>query len=91
MLHVNEYTPLVSCGVGECVVVLCGLMSCAIVWLLLKATFTSVFLKRLIIFRTCGEECVKVTHFLFCVEGVGGCGWLSFFCMLCLNYVSLRL
>jgi len=23
-----------------------------------------------VIFRTCGEECVKVTHFLFCVEGV---------------------
>ena len=50
MLHVNEYTPLVSCGDGEGVVVLCGLMSSAIVWLLLKATFTFVFLKRLVIF-----------------------------------------
>ena len=71
MLHVNEHTPLVSCGVGEGVVVLCGLMSCEIVWLLLKATFTFVFLIRLVIFRTCGEEFVKITHFLFCVEGRG--------------------
>ena len=85
MLHANEYTPLVSCWVGECVVVLCGLMSCAIVWLLLKATFTNLLF---VIFLTCGEEFVKVIHFLFCVEGVGGCGWLIFFCMLCLNFVS---
>jgi len=77
VLHVNEYTSLVSCGVGEGVVMVCGLMSCAIVLLFLKATFTFVFLIRLVIFLTCGEECVKVAHFLFCVEGVGG--WSSFF------------
>jgi len=67
-----------SCGVGEGMVVVCGLVSCAIVLLLLKVTLTFVFLKRLVIFLTCGEECVKVAHFVSFVE-VGRCDWSSFF------------
>ena len=87
MLHVNEYIPLVSCGVGEGMVVVCGQVRCTVVLLLLKVTLTFVFLKRLVIFLTCGEECVKMSHFVFCVGVVGRCGWSSFFCMLCLNFV----
>jgi len=89
VLHVNEYIPLVSCGVGEGMVVVSGLMSCTIVLLLLKVrvTLPFVFLKRLVIFLICGEECVKVAHFVFCVEAMGRCGWSSFFCMLRLNFV----
>jgi len=71
---------------GEGMVVVCGLVSCAIVFLLLKATLTFVFFKRLVIFLTCGEECVKVAHFVSCVEAVGRCGWSSFsvYCVLVL-------
>jgi len=79
--------PFMSCGVGEGMVVVCGLVSCAIVLLLLKITLTFVFLNRLVIFLTCGEECVKVAHFVSCVEAVGRCGWSSFFCILRLNFV----
>jgi hypothetical protein len=61
-------------------------VSCAIVLLLLKVTLTFVFLKRLVIFLTCGEECVKVAHFVSFVE-VGRCDWSSFFCILRLNFV----
>ena len=44
------------------------------------------FLKRLVIFLTCGEDCVKVAHFVFCVEA--GELWLvGFFCMLRLNFL----
>jgi len=60
-----------SCGVGEGMVMVCGSWSCAIVLLLLKVTLTFVFLKRLVIFLTCSEECVKVAHFVSCVEAVG--------------------
>jgi hypothetical protein len=49
--------------------VMCGLVSCAIVLLLLKVTLTFVFLNRLVILQTCGEECVKVAHFVL----YGGC------------------
>jgi hypothetical protein len=28
--HVNEYMPLMSCGLGECMVVVCGLVSCVV-------------------------------------------------------------
>jgi len=76
-----------SCGVGEGTVVVCGLVSCAVVLLLLKVTLTFVFMKRLVIFLTCGEECVKVAHFVSFVEAVGRCGWSSFFCILRLNFV----
>ena len=62
---------LMSCGLGEGMVVVCGLVSCAIVLLLLKTTLTFVFLNRLVIFLTCGEECVKVAHFVSCMEAVG--------------------
>jgi len=44
-----------------------------------EGNFDFVFLKRLVIFLTCSEECVKVAHFVFCVEAVGRCGWSSFF------------
>ena len=76
-----------SCRVGEGMVVVCGLVSCAVVLLLLKVTLTFVFLNRLVIFLTCGEECVKVAHFVSCVEAMGRCVWLSFFCILHLNFV----
>ena len=75
-----------SCGLGEGMVV-CGLVSCVIVLLLLKVTLMFVFLNRLVIFLMCGEECVKVAHFVSCMEAVGGCGWLSFFCILRLSFV----
>jgi hypothetical protein len=52
--------------------VLCSLVSCAIVLLLLKVTLTFVFLNRLVIFLTCGEECAKVAHFVSFAEAVGG-------------------
>jgi len=52
VLHVNEYMLLMSCGVGEGMVVACGFVSCAIVLLLLKVTLTFVFLKRMVIFLT---------------------------------------
>jgi len=68
-------------------VVVCGLVSCAIVLLLLKVTLTFVFLNRLVIFLTRGEECVEVAHFVSCMEAVRWCGWLSFFCILRLNFV----
>ena len=55
--------------------------------LFLKVTLIFVFLNRLVIFLTCGEECVKVAHFVSCMEAVGGCGWLSFFCILRLSFV----
>ena len=55
--------------------------------LFLKVTLIFVFLNRLVIFLTCGEECVKVTHFVSCMEAVGVCGWLSFFCILPLSFV----
>ena len=58
------------------------------VLLLSRSLLTFVFLKRLVIFLTCGEECVKVAHFLFCVEAVGRCGWSSLFCILHLNFVK---
>ena len=44
---------------------------CAIVLLLLKVTLTFVFLIKLVIFLTCDEECVKVAHFVSCMEAVG--------------------
>jgi len=50
-----------------------------------------VFFKRLVIFLTCGEECVKVAHFVSYVEAVGRCGWSSFFCILRLNFVKRRM
>ena len=87
MLDVSECMPLMSCGVGEGAVVVCGLVSCAVVLLRLKVTLTFVFLNRFVIFLKCGEECVKVAHFVSFVEVVGRCGWLSFFCILCLNFV----
>ena len=39
--------------------------------LLFKAILTFVFLSRLVIFLTCGEECVKVAHFASFTEAVG--------------------
>ena len=60
-----------SCWLGEFMVVVCGLVSCAVVLLLLKVTLTFVFLNILVIFLTCGEECVKVAHFVSCMEAVG--------------------
>jgi hypothetical protein len=60
--------PLMSCGLGKCMVVICGVMSCEIVLLLLKVTLKFVFLSRLVIFLTCGEACVKVAHFVSCME-----------------------
>jgi len=81
MLHVNEYMLLMLCGLGEGTVMVCGLVSCAIVVLLLKVTLTFVFLNRLIVFLRCGKECEKVAHFLSCMEAVGKCGWSSFFCI----------
>jgi hypothetical protein len=54
-------------------------VSCAIVLLLLKVTSTFVFLKRLVTFLTCGEDCVKMAHFVSCVEAVGKCGQSRFF------------
>jgi hypothetical protein len=69
-------------------VVVCGLVSCAIVLLLLEVTLTFVFLSRLVIFLMRGEECVNVAHFVSCVEAVGVCGWLSFSCTLRLNFVE---
>jgi hypothetical protein len=79
---------LMSCGEREGMVVVCGLVSCAIVLLLLKVNLTFVFLNRLVIFLTCGEECVKVAHFVSFAEDVGRCGWLSFLCILRLNFVT---
>ena len=70
-MHVNAYMPLMSCGLGEGMVVVCGLVSCAVVLLLLKVTVTFVFLNRLVIFLMCGEECMKVAHFVSCMEAVG--------------------
>ena len=64
-----------------------GFVSCAVVLLLLNATLTVVFLNRLVIFLTCGEECVKVAHFVSIVKAVGRRGWLSFFRILRLNFV----
>ena len=78
MLHVNDYMLLMLCGVGEGMVVVCGLVSCAIVLLLLKITLTFVFLNKLVIFLTCGDECVKMAHFVSIVGIVGRCVWLSF-------------
>jgi len=48
------------------------------VLLLLKVTSTFVFLNRLVIFLTYGEECVKVAHFVSCVEAEGKGVWSSF-------------
>ena len=87
VLHVNEYTPLMSCGLGEDMVVVSGLVSCSVVLLLLKVTLTFVFLNILVIFLTCGEECVKVAHFVSCMEAVGWgvVGWdFSVYCVLIL-------
>jgi len=53
MLHVNEYMLLMKCEVGEGMVVVCGLVSCTILFLLLKVTLTFVFLNKLVIFLTC--------------------------------------
>jgi len=78
-----------SYGAGEGMVVVCGLVSCATVFLLLKVTFTFVFLNRLVIFLTYGEECVKVAHFLSCVEAEGTGVWSSFFCTLRINFVRM--
>jgi hypothetical protein len=36
VLHVSEYMLLMSCGVGEGMVMVCSLVSCAVVLLLLK-------------------------------------------------------
>ena len=66
---------LKSCGLREGMVVVCGLVSCAIVLLLLKVTLMFVFLNRLVIFLTCGEECMKVANFVSFMEAVGGV-WL---------------
>jgi hypothetical protein len=63
---------LMSCGLGEGMVVVCGLVSWAIMLLLLKINLTFTFLNRLMIFLTCGEECVKVAHFVSCMEAGGG-------------------
>jgi hypothetical protein len=73
--------------VGEGIVVVCSLAICAIVLLFLKINLTFVFLNRLLIFLICGDECVKVANFVSFMGVVGRCGWLSFFCMLRLNFV----
>jgi hypothetical protein len=85
-IKVNDYMPLMSWGLGEGLVVVCGLVSCANVLLLLKVTVIFVFLNRLVIFLTCGEESVKVVP--FCVL-YGGCegGVVGFFCILLVNFV----
>ena len=77
-----------SCGVGAGLVVVCSLVSCAIVLMFLKVTLTFVFLNRLVTFLTCGEECVKEAHFVSFAGFVGLYGWLCFFfCVICLNFV----
>ena len=78
---------LLSYGEGGGVLVVVGLVSCAIVLLLLKATLTLVFLKRLVIFLMYGEVYVKVAHFVLPTGSVWGCGWLSFCCMLRFSFV----
>ena len=50
-------------------------MSCEMVLLLLKAIFTLVYLKRLVIFLTCGVLYVKVVHFVVMLVSIFGCGW----------------
>jgi hypothetical protein len=50
--------PVMSCGLGDGMVVVCGLVSCVVELLILKVTLTSVLLSRLVIFLRCGEECV---------------------------------
>jgi hypothetical protein len=79
--------PLLSYGAGSGVIVVGGFVSCAIVLLLLKATLTLVFLKRFVIFLTCGEVYVKAAHFVSRLGVVGGRGWLSFCCILHLSFV----
>ena len=53
----------------------------------LKAIFMLVCLKKLVIFLICGDVYVNVVHFVLCLEMVGGVGWVSFFCILCLRLV----
>ena len=57
----------------------------------LKAIFMLVCLKRLVIFLICGEVYVNVVHFVLCLGVVGGVGWVSLFCNLCLRLVIRRL
>src|SRR5215469_495132 len=79
--------PLLSYREGGGIVLVVGLVSCAIVLLHLKVTLMLVFLKRLGIFLMCGEVYVKLAHFVLPTGSVWGCGWLSFYCMLRFSFV----
>ena len=69
-------------------VLLAGLKSCEIVLLHLKAILMLVCL--LVSFLTCGDEYMKVVHFvpLFEATGVGDLGWDMLHCILSLNWIS---
>jgi len=65
--------------------------SCEMVLSHLKAILTSVCLKMLVIFLICGDEKVKVAHFVFLLWGVGmeGFVWEMFCCILRLSWVNI--
>jgi len=50
-------------------------VSCEMVLLLLKAIFTLVYLKRLVIFLRYGVLNVKVAHFIVMSVSIFGCEW----------------
>jgi len=76
--------------VGGRIALLAGLESFNNVLLHLKAILMLVCLKMLVIFLTCGDEYVKVAHFVPLLEvvGVGDLGEDMFCCILSLNRVS---
>jgi hypothetical protein len=65
-----------------------GFVSCEIVLLHLKAIFTLVCLKRMVIFLMCGEVYMKVAHFVSFPVVVGSFGWVILCCILCFCLIS---
>jgi len=72
-------------------VLLVGFESCEMVLLHLKAVLMLVCLKMLVIFVICGDEKVKIAHFVCLLRGVGveGLDWEMFRCILSLSRVNM--
>ena len=70
---------------------LAGFEGCEMVLSHLKAILTSVCLKMLVIFLICGDDKVKVAHFVCLLWGVGmeGFVWEMFRCILSLSRVNM--
>ena len=70
---------------------LAGFESCEMVLSHLKAILTSVCLKMSVIFLICGDEKMKVAHFVCLLWGVGmeGFVWEMFRCILSLSWVNI--